>query len=410
MRSKLPPPEGGAPLRGGSTPALWFLIFALLPACQTVGGRAAPPEIPVPPHVEIAVESEDLPPPDLPPAPDLSALNPGGNNLPPDPVLLSPALADPLFGSRVSRWIETWRDEQPHNFQIFMERKRSLSSIVEEEVTRRGLPLSLASLPIVESGYILEVANPSGAGGLWQIMPTTARTLGLEVSNTVDERRDPVASTRAALDYLERHFSDFGSWFLAIAAYNAGSGAVGNLITRAGGRREGESGDELFVRIHESLPGETEDLLARWVAAATLASDPEGHGLPHPESAPWSFDEVVVGDAVSLEVIARAAGVRIADVETLNPQILRGYLQGGASRTVRLPAGTGPRFEAEYPLIPPSERLAFREHVVASGETFSHIAQRHGIPLADLLTANEGVDPRRLRVGTRVRVPTVSSR
>jgi membrane-bound lytic murein transglycosylase D len=281
----------------------------------------------------------------------------------------------------------------------------SLSSIVEEEVSLRGLPRSLAALPIVESGYVLEIANPSGAGGLWQIMPSTARTLGLEVSSIVDERRDPVASTRAALDYLERHFAEFGSWFLAIAAYNAGSGTVGNLISRAGGRREGESGDELFLRIHESLPGETEDLLARWVAAATLASDLEGHGLARPESAPWSFDEVVIEDPVSLDVIARAGGLRVEDVEALNPQILRGYLQGGRPRTIRLPEGTRTRFEEGYAQIPPSERLSLREHVVEAGETLSHIAQRHGVPLSELLEANEGIDPRRLRVGARVRIP-----
>jgi len=326
-----------------------------------------------------------------------------------DAILHSPVLSHPAFQDRVSRWIRTWRDEQPHNFLIFMERMRTLSSIVDGELEERRLPPSLGALPIVESGYVLAIANPSGAGGLWQIMPATARYLGLDVTSIVDERQDPEASTRAALAYLEELYSQFGSWFLAIAAYNAGPGNVSNLVARAG-RREGESGDELFLRIHDSFAAETRDLLHRFVAAATLASDLEGHGLPPPESVPWDFEEVVLSDAVSLDVIARAAGVPLVAVEGLNPHFLRGYSPGGSSRTFRIPAGTGERFNEAYALIPPSERLAFVEHIVAAGETFSHIARAHGVPLDELMATNSGIDPRRLRIGMRLRVPSGSMR
>jgi len=398
----LPPSPRGEilSLRGGRS-VLAASLLIVLPACQTIGRTPPPTVILSPPSVEVQAMAEvrdipDLPPPPVPPVPVRA----------PDPILHSIVLENPSFRSQVERWIGTWRDRQTGSFQIYMERMRTLSSIVEEEIIRRDLPPSLGALPIVESGYVLAIANPSGAGGLWQIMPATARNLGLEVSTAVDERRDPVASTRAALGYLERHYEEFGSWFLAIAAYNAGSGTIGNLIARAGGRREGESGDELFLRIRSSFPAETEDLLARFIAAATLSADLEGYGMPLPESAPWNFDEVELSDAVSLDVIARAAGVLVRDIQELNPQILRGYLSGGTPRTVRIPAGSRERFLEAYALVPPSDRLAFVEHVVASGETLSHIAQRYGVPLAEVLSANDGVDPRRLRIGMRIRIPS----
>ena len=399
--------RGRTPFHGGR----WWAGLALalvLPACQSLGRVPAPPPMVAPPEIagEFSIEADaaaaplDLP---LPPAPEP----------PPEPVadaiLQSEILAAPVLRDQVDRWLRTWRDDQPHNFLVFLERRRTISSIVEGEIAARGLPASLAALPIVESGYAPGAANPSGAGGLWQIMPTTARSLGLEVSTTVDERRDPAASTRAALDYLTRHEAEFGSWLLAIAAYNAGSGTIANLVARAGGWREGESGDGLFLRIYDSLPGETRDLIARFLAAATLSSDPEGHGLPRPAQEPWSFEEVELADAVSLDVIARAAGVSTPVIEELNPHFLRGYLPGGEPRTVRIPAGTSERFTVAYALIPPSERITFVEHEVASGETFSHIARRYGVPLQEVVEANSGIDPRRLRIGTRVKVPNPRS-
>jgi membrane-bound lytic murein transglycosylase D len=109
-------------------------------------------------------------------------------------------------------------------------------------------------------------------------------------------------------------------------------------------------------------------------------------------------------------VIARAAGVPLLAIEELNPHFLRGYTPGGSSRTVRLPAGTGERFSEAYPLIPPSERLAFVEHIVAAGETFSHIARAHGVPLDELMATNSAIDPRRLRIGMRLQVPSGRTR
>jgi membrane-bound lytic murein transglycosylase D len=375
------------------------------------GGRTLLPVV-VPPVFEVVAVPEDLARPELPPAPVPPSEETDGEDsaeLPFDAILASAVVSDPDFQDRVSRWIRTWRDDQPRDFLTFMERMEALSSIVGEELTTRDLPASLAALPIVESGYNLEVSNPSGAGCLWQIMPATARYLGLDVTSIIDERRDPDASTEAALAYLGELYSQFGSWFLAIAAYNAGPGSVNNLIARAG-RRVGESGDELFLRIHDSFPAETEDLLHRFVAAAILAADLVGHGIPLPEVERWSFDEVELSDAVSLEVIADAAGVTLDEIEGLNPQFLRGYTPGDEPRTLRLPLGSAELFDAAYPLIPPSDRLAFVEHIVAAGETFSHIARAHGVPLDELMATNGGIDPRRLRVGARVKVPSGTAR
>ena len=124
---------------------------------------------------------------------------------------------------------------------------------------------------------------------------------------------------------------------------------------------------------------------------------------------PIRFDEVRVPDATSLDVVAGAAGVDLQAVEALNPQLLRGLTPAGVSTGIRLPPGSGDRFEAAFPLIPPEERVTFVEHSVVQGETLTHIAQFYGVPVGDLQAANPTIEPRRMQIGQRVVVPKAPS-
>ncbi len=327
-----------------------------------------------------------------------------------DPILHSRVGQDLRFREQIEFWTGFWTTRGSDHFVRYLERMGTYQSLVDGELERRGLPNSLRYLPIVESGYHPGAVSRVGATGLWQIMTPTARELGLSVGVLVDDRRDPVAATVAALDYLETLHRRFDSWFLALAAYNAGPGRVSNLLNRYASDA-GIPGDERFLQIRSYLPAETREFVPKLFAAAELAGDPSEYGFPAFEAhLPFAFDEVLVPDATSLDVVARAAEVEHEEVLSLNPHFLRGFTPVGERRVVRVPAGAGSRFEVNYPLIPPGERVSFLEHVVARGETLSHISNRYGVSLAELSAANGDLDPRRLQIGARLVVPVAGGR
>ena len=326
-----------------------------------------------------------------------------------DPLLDSSVSADPMVQERIDFWVQLWGGQQTDLFSRYLDRMAMHVHLVDEELARRGMPSSLRYLPVVESGYLPSAVSRAGATGLWQIMGPTATGLGLSVTSVVDDRRDPFAATLAALDYLEELNAQFDSWILALAAYNAGPGRVSGILNQYGAATV-QSEDERFILISSRLPAETRDFIPRFYAAATLAGDPEAHGFPPVVARPLAFDEVIVPDATSLDVVARAAGVPEEEILALNPHYLRGFTPVGEVRTVRVPQGRSFQFERNYALIPPGERLSFVEHVVASGETFSHIAAQYGVSVAELTGVNNQVDPRRLQIGMRVVIPVGAQR
>jgi membrane-bound lytic murein transglycosylase D len=322
-----------------------------------------------------------------------------------DAILHSPSTRDSWVEERAGYWVEFWTTRASGTFTRYLERMGSWEAFVEAELIERGLPVSLKYLPIVESGYYEIAVSGAGATGLWQIMAPTGRQLGLSITPFVDDRRDPVASTRAALDYLTELNRMFGSWFLTLAAYNAGPGRIQGLIQR---HMPGAdlTDDAVYTALRPHLPAETRDFVPRFLAAAILGEDPEAFGFQRPSAAQaLAWDEVVVLDATSLDVVALAAGVDEASVRRLNPQFLRGFTPAGEARPIRVPAGGAALFDVRYPMVPPSDRVSFMEHSVARGETLAAIASRYRVPLVDLQAANRDVDPRRLQIGQRLVVP-----
>jgi membrane-bound lytic murein transglycosylase D len=198
--------------------------------------------------------------------------------------------------------------------------------------------------------------------------------------------------------------AQFGSWFLALAAYNGGPGRVGQLLRRHVPLAEPH--DSLYLAIGPYLPAETREFVARFLAGARIASDPEAFGIAAPVAlTPFAWEEVVVSEASSIDVLARAAGASELEIRALNPHLLRGMTVRGSSTTVRVPPGAAGAFKERWDAIPAAERITVTEHRVVSGETLSRIAQAYGIRLEELQAANPGVDSRRLRIGQSLIVP-----
>lgn len=321
-----------------------------------------------------------------------------------DEILRSSMAKDPEFQREVARWVEYWRTRAGRSFPEYMARMSWFGEAVDATLERKGLPPSLRYLPIIESGYSPGAVSRARAVGLWQFMEPTAKGFGMGVTPLLDERRNPFKSTEAATDFLLQLRSQFGSWFLALAAYNSGPYRVQRLLeTRA---PLVPPSDSLFWALRRFLPKETQEYIPKFFAAALVAENLAAHGIEPPtDTVAFTFDEVVVPDATTLDVVAEAAGASLEEIERLNPEIVRGMTPPGRETILRVPAGRGWQFRERYALIPPEERVSYVEHRVEQGETLSEIARRYGVRLADLQAANPRARPKSLRIGQTLTVP-----
>jgi membrane-bound lytic murein transglycosylase D len=350
-----------------------------------------------------------------------------GEDFEPAPFLVSPTDAIPtseaeapeglnLSGTtiplqinpRVQFWLDAFTGRERERFRLYLARQGRYEDMIRSKLRGAGLPEELLYLAMIESGYSPIARSHASAVGMWQFMAATARIEGLEVSEYVDERRHVELSTDAAVRHLERLYGQFGSWYLAAAAYNSGSGRVSRALRS---RANGETGDDsLFWRIHDVLPRETRDYVPKLVAATIIAMNRAAFGfddvLPFD---PQPVDLAMVPDATDLAIIAEAAGVEEDDILSLNPHLPRRMTPPGREYEVFLPPGTAPAFVVAYAEIPPDKRVRFLEHTVRRGETLSHIAARYGTSIRLVQETNGIRNANRLRVGQRLRIPRGSA-
>ncbi len=276
----------------------------------------------------------------------LAVLVGGGGEVPDtDPVPhvaeIAPTLSLPLeLNSRVERWMERYLTDQRPAFERYLAREGLYSGMIKEALQRRGMPPELLYLAAVESGFSPRAISRVSASGLWQFMGPTARAFGLRIDGWVDERRDPVRATEAALDYLQSLYDQFGSWYLAAAAYNAGPGRVARAVRNHGGEDTAEG--ELYWEIVEHLPRETRAYVPKMLAAVLLAQAAGDYGFRVERMAPVRYERVWVPGSTSLRAVARAADVPVQDIRDLNPHLVRGVTPPVSLFPVRVPPGRSP--------------------------------------------------------------------
>lgn len=302
------------------------------------------------------------------------------------------------LNERVEFWMDYFQNRGRERFATYLSRMGRYEEMIRSELRAREMPEDLIYLALIESGFSPSATSSAAAVGVWQFIAPTARRYKLEVARYVDERRDPVRSTAAALTYLQSLHDQFGSWYLAAAGYNSGENRVERILRE---RVNGARGDEdLFWEISAHLPSETRNYVPKLIAAVILGKyrDRYGFGDVVPQAA-LHFDLVTVPDATELGVIARAAGVKESEVEALNPHFLRGVTPPRQKVEVRVPAGHADAFRVAYAKIPPSQRVTKIEHVVGKGETLSGIAKRYRTTVAAIQEANAIKDANSVRVG-----------
>jgi membrane-bound lytic murein transglycosylase D len=229
---------------------------------------------------------------------------------------------------------------------------------IESILRKEGVPQELAYLPLIESGFRITAQSPASAVGLWQFIPGTGRRYGLRIDGYVDERRDPVKSTRAAARYLKDLYGMFGDWHLSLAAYNTGE----NRIVRIMNNNDADDFWEMSERGY--LYRETEEYVPGFLAALQIASAPERYGFEPPALESDEYDIVHVHRPCSLSKIAEWCGTSTDVLKELNPALLRGVVPPRGYQ-VRLPKGSKRSFEAAYASLSPSELAAIERAATA---------------------------------------------
>lgn len=324
-----------------------------------------------------------------------------------DELMASPMFDDPDFAAAVEAWVERWQTQGAPEVSLYLGRLASFEHTIDSALAANDLPASLRYLPFIESGYNPRASSRAHAVGLWQFMEPTAQQMGMEVTRLLDQRRDPIRSTEAAVAFLGDLRGSFGSWFLALAAYNAGPTRLRRIMRQhAPGA---EASDSLYWALRPRLPRETQTFIPKLMGAILVAAPEVARGQGLERDQPFLFDDVQVPDATTLDVVALAAEAPLEEIERLNPQFVRGMTPPGRQSELRVPQGRGLTFARNYADIPEDERVTFVEHPIEEGETLSHIAARYGVLVADLNAANPGLRPRYLRIGAILTVPVAPS-
>ena len=260
---------------------------------------------------------------------------------------------------------------------------------LEAELVARGAPPELVWVVAIESAFDPTAVSRAGAAGMWQLMPRTARALGLRVDATVDERFDPERSTDAAIDYLLSLHDRFRSWPVALAAYNAGQGHARSELRAYAVTDFWEMDD------YGALYGDARRYALRVITFALIDQDPSRFGLDGViADAPILWDTVTVAGGVRLSLIAQAAETDLDEIQALNPSLLRLTTPGDdEAYEVRIPVGKRDAFIENYDRLARAHGARHVEVTLRFGETVEDVAGRHGIS-ARLLRAINGLERR----------------
>lgn len=371
-----------------------------VPASPLISGSSSPPSA----GDDLAEEEEVVDPEAL----EDSLVLDGEGQLPPENEGLTVSSDGsgsdfPLVeNEKVQYYIDYFTGPGHNVFTRWLERSGRYMEMIHEVFTEEGLPLDLAYLAMIESGFNDRAYSHAHASGPWQFIQSTGEVYGLSNDWWRDERRDPVKSTRAAARHLRDLYQMFeGDWYLAVAAYNAGAGKMQRAVKLYGTR------DFWEISHGDYLATETKNYLPKLIAAIQMAKDPEGHGFFDINyRPPMAFDTVTLPSTTDIEVIAELAGLTKEKVKELNPELKRWCTppESGAYE-LRLPVGSQADFEAKFAQLSKEQRAGYARHQLKKGDTLLALARRYNTRVDDIVSLNQIKNPRSLSVGTELILP-----
>ncbi|MEO5813841.1 MAG: transglycosylase SLT domain-containing protein [Gemmatimonadaceae bacterium] len=345
-----------------------------------------------------------------------------GDSLAAFPVAKADSVAEPTWDmdvrsyesqERVAHYVGLFTGRSKERIRDRLERGTRYEPMIRAKMKAGGVPEDMYYLALVESGFDNNAYSRAAAVGMWQFMTSTAKGMGMRVDWWVDERRDPIKSTTAAVRFIKELREQFGSLYLAAAAYNGGPGRIARGMTRYADDLDNTQGEDAFFILAEKdyLKNETREYVPQLIAAALIAKEPARYGMElHPRE-PYAYDSVSVPASTPLAAIAKAAGSTISVVAELNPQLLRGMTPPRDAYQIRLPTGSAIGFDSAFAELPKSDRVATTIVESKKGDTAERLASAHGIPAS----AVEGFNPNlrrlksgRLAPGQAILIPTAA--
>lgn len=289
----------------------------------------------------------------------------------------------PELDSKYVREYERWDATHPTYLKNLFVRATPFLYHIVEEIEKRGLPMELALLPAVESAYKPEAVSRSRAGGLWQFVPATGREFGLHDTWWYDGRRDAIASTNAALDYLEQLNKMFeGDWFLTLAAYNAGPGTVRRAIKRHRPQHKA-------VYKNLNLRSETQRYVPKLLALRNIVQNPKKFQVTLPKIASKPYFEVLeLPGQIDLNHFAEQTQIDRDLLRHLNAGFKRWATAPDGPHRILVPIGNGDMITRAEAAIASAPAIRFQNHRVRRGDTLSGIARQYGVSVASLRKAN----------------------
>ena len=295
---------------------------------------------------------------------------------------------------------EQWYSTRPDYIQRMTERSSKYLFHVVEELERRGMPTELALLPYIESAFNPQAVSSAKAAGMWQFMPATGNYFELKQNLFRDDRRDVLASTRAALDYLQKLYGMFGDWQLALAAYNWGEGSVSRAIARNQKLGLGISYSEL------NMPAETRLYVPKLQAVKNIIANPDlfRTELPLIENHPY-FQTVDIAHDIDVALAAKLADVKLEDFKALNPSSHRPVILAAGTPQILLPWDNANIFTRNLEAYSQGQYASWTAWTAPSTMSVSAAAQQVGMSEYDLRSVNN-IPPRMLiKAGSALIVP-----
>ncbi|MEO5864757.1 MAG: transglycosylase SLT domain-containing protein [Nitrospiraceae bacterium] len=300
-----------------------------------------------------------------------------------------------VMDSSVQAHIRYFNTAIHDRFEQWLLRLSRYRLLVDRIFTEFDLPSDLVYLSIVESGFNPHAYSRAKATGPWQFMKGTGKAYGLRVDNYVDERRDPIKSTVAAARYLRDLYDLFGTWPLAMAAYNAGEGKVMRALHKAKAESFSEISKTRLIR------RETKEYVPRFMAATIIARNPDRYGFTQESAAPHQFDEAIIARTVHFRAIANTTGIPYEELRLLNPELRRDATPpGNEVYHLKVPVGMKAKVEQlidripayKFPKVPAKAQFAStgpsRWYKVRAGDTLGKLSKRFRVPLKTLKTKN----------------------
>jgi membrane-bound lytic murein transglycosylase D len=295
---------------------------------------------------------------------------------------------------------EQWYANRPDYIFRMTERSKKYLFYIVEELELRNMPTELALLPFVESAFNPQAVSGAKAAGMWQFMPATGRTFELKQNVFRDDRRDVLASTRAALDYLQKLYGMFGDWHLALAAYNWGEGSVGRAIGK--NQRAGLNAGYTDL----TMPMETRMYVPKLQAIKNIVAQPEGFNsrLPDIGNHPY-FDTVTIRRDIDVVLAAKLAEVPMEDFKALNPSVNKPVIMAAGTPQILLPWDNAKVFQANLDAYAGGRLASWTVWVAPSTMRAADAAKRVGMGEAEFRSINN-IPPRMMiRPGSALLVP-----